>query len=231
MYEIDVAAIESDNRDFPVAKQAILNRYNRIYNQHTPGGRLVRRRSAPQRELVASAYTPIVLSHAQTVAGAFNSGLYASGLALVRPALEALFKQAMLGEYKLDDDKWKSIPNREVKVTRAALRDLAERSGCSVIVPLWRDLAPWLNDFVHGGKGQLTSNPVNDDGWPQYPGSWVWSAMLAATMSVLVTSGWFWAHVGYEERCEAILKAVTNEDWGTLTTVRNGQKIRIVARQ
>lgn len=42
--------------------------------------------------------------------------------------------------------------------------------------------------------------------------------MMAATMSVLVTSGWFWAHVGYEERCEAILNAVTSEDWGTLTT-------------
>ena len=92
MHEIDAAAIETDHRDFPTVKIAVLARYERIFERHSPGGRLVRLRDAPQRELVAGSYTAIILSHAQTVASAFNCGLYASGFALVRPTLEALFQ-------------------------------------------------------------------------------------------------------------------------------------------
>ena len=230
MYEINVAALETDSRDFPLARRAVLGRYNRLYEEHTPGGRLTRGRDAPQRERVAGSYTAIVMSHTQTAAGAFNSSLYASGFALVRPMLEALLKQAMLGEYKGDDDGWKKIPARRINVTRAQLKELGSRSGCSDILPLWENLKPVLNDFVHGGRGQLTSNPIDENGWPQYPGAWFWSSMLIATMSVLVTSGWFWAHIGYEKHCQRILDAVIKEDWGALTLLHNGQHVRIVGR-
>ena len=87
-----------------------------------------------------------------------------------------------------------------------------------------------LNDFVHGGRGQLTSNPIDDNGWPRYPAAWFWSSMLIATMSALVTSGWFWAHIGHEDRCQRILDVVTKEDWGALTLLHNGQHVRIVGR-
>ena len=231
MHEINIAAIETDDPDFPIARDAALDRYTRLYEEHGPDGRIIRRRSAEQRELVASAYTAIILSHTQTVAGAFNSGLYASGFALLRPTLEALLKQHMLGDYAGSGDGWKSIPDRKIRVTIAGLTDVAARSGCTVIVPLWKDLAPGLNDFVHGGRGQLTSNPINDIGWPQYPGAWFWSAAQTITMSALGTSAWFWAHVGYEERCQAILDTVTNEDWDSLMIVRNGLSVKIVARR
>ena len=109
------------------------------------------------------------MSHTQTVAGAFDSGLYASGFALVRPMLEALLKQAMLGEYKGDDDGWKKIPDLRIRVTRANLKALEFRSGWSDILPWWENVKPVLNDFVHGGRGQLTSNPIDENGWPQVP--------------------------------------------------------------
>ena len=231
MYEIDVAAIETDDRNFHIGKEAILDRYKRIFAQHSPGGQLVRLRDVPQRMAVAGSYTPIVLSHTQTAAGAFRSGLYASGFALVRPTLEALFKQYMLDEYDGDDDRWKKIPNRKVNVNLSSLRELSTRSGCPDITPFWKDLSPVLNDFVHGGKGQLTSNPINDQGWPQYPGAWFWTSMLVITICALATSGWFWAHIGHEESCQAILDTLAGEDWGTLTVMRNGQQVRIVARR
>ena len=230
MYEINVAALETDSRDFPLARRAILDRYNRLYKDHMPNGPLTRRRDAPQRECVASSYTAIVMSHTQTVAGAFDSGLYASGFALVRPMLEALLKQAMLGEYKGDDDGWKKIPDLRIRVTRANLKALEFRSGWSDILPWWENVKPVLNDFVHGGRGQLTSNPIDENGWPKYPGAWFWSSMLIATMSALITSGWFWAYIGDEERCQRILDAVTKEDWGALTLLDNGQHVRIVGR-
>ena len=76
------------------------------------------------------------------MAGAFNSGLYASGFALVRPMMEALLKQSMLGEYKEDDDGWKKIPDRRLRVTRTSIAELESRSGCSDILPWWADLKP-----------------------------------------------------------------------------------------
>ena len=144
--------------------------------------------------------------------------------------MEALLKQSMLGEYKEDDDGWKKIPDRRLRVTRTSIAELESRSGCSDILPWWADLKPVLNDFVHGGRGQLTSNPIDNKGWPQHPGAWFWSSMLIATMAALVASGWFWAHFGHEERCERILDAVTKEDWGALALTNNGQRFRIVGR-
>ena len=230
MYEINVAALETDSGDFPLARKAILDRYRRLYVEHTPDGPLTRGRDAPQWECVASSYTAIVMSHTQTAAGAFESGLYASGFALVRPMLEALLKQIMLGEYKGDDDGWKKIPDQCIRVTRSHLEELESRSGCSDILPLWENLNPVLNDFVHGGRGQLKGNPIDEKGSPRYPGVWFWSSMLIATMSALLTSGWFWAHIGHEERCQRSLDAVTKEDWRSLTLLHNGQHVRIVGR-
>ena len=230
MYEINVATLETDSSEFPLARERVLERHNRLYAEHAPHGKLTHRREAPQRECVASSYTAIVLSHTQTAAGAFNSGLYASGFALVRPMLEALLKQAMLGEYDGDYDGWKKIPDQRIRVTRDHLKELEIRSGCSAILPLWEDIKPVLNDFVHGGKGQLTSNPIDENGWPRYPGAWFWSSMLIATMSMLITSAWFWAHFGHGERCQMISDAVDKEKWGALTLVHNGQDVRIVGR-
>ena len=230
MYEINLTAPETNSRDFPLARRVVLDRYVRLYEEHAPDGKLTLKRNVPQRDLVASSYTPIILSHTQTIAGAFVYGLYASAFALTRPMMEALLKQAMLGEYEGDDNGWKNIPDRRIRVTRKHLRQLESRSGCSDILPWWTSLKPVLNDFVHGGKGQLTSNPVDDNGWPQYPGAWFWSSMLIATMSALVTSSWFWAHIGYEKRCQRILDAVTQEDWGALTVLHNGQQVRIIGR-
>ena len=66
--------------------------------------------------------------------------------------------------------------------------------------PLWAGLSPWLNDFVHGGYGQLSSNYNPETGKPDYPASWFWTAMLIATLSMLSSSAWLWAHLGHEDR-------------------------------
>ena len=230
MHEINVATLETDSSDFPLARKGVLDRYNRLYAEHAPEGKLTPRREASQRERVASSYTAIVLNHTQTAAGAFNSGRYASGFALVRPMLEALLKQMLLTAYTGDDDGRQKLVAERIRVNRRSLKDLAARNEWPDISQWWEGVGPILNDFVHGGKGQLTSNPIDENGWPQYPGAWFWWSMFIATMSVLHTSACFWAHFGYEERCQRILDTVTKEDWGALTLVHNGQVVRIVGR-
>ena len=73
MYEIKVADLATDSPDFGVVSRAALDRYDRLYKQHVPDGRLLYRRDASQREIVAGTYTAIVLTHAQVAASAFQS--------------------------------------------------------------------------------------------------------------------------------------------------------------
>ena len=181
----------------------------------------------PPREVYAGSYTLIIVNHATVMAYAFRHGWYASGFALARPTLEALLKQALLTAYRGDDAGWQELIGRRVKIDHNSLKDLA-RDGWPDLRQQWENLAPVLNDFVHGGKGQVLSNPIDEDGWPVYPGEWFWIAMLIATFSMLATSGWFWAHIKDEERARAVLKDLSSEDWGSITTARNSQTVRIV---
>ena len=90
------AAFGLQIHEFPIVKTATLDHYHVLYRAHTPSGQIVRLRTARPPEAIAGSYTPIILSHAQSMASAFNAGLYASGFALLRPILEALFKQGVL---------------------------------------------------------------------------------------------------------------------------------------
>ena len=155
-----------------IVKQAALDRYNRLA-RHAPHGRLTRGRSVSAREKYAGSYTVIIVNHTVTMANAFHSDRYASGFALARPTLEALMKQALLTAYEGDDDGWQKLVAQNTRVNRHSLKDLAARTRWPDLSQWWAGLAPVLNDFVHGGKGQLLGNPIDEDGWPVYPGDWV----------------------------------------------------------
>ena len=227
MYEIRVSDLATDHKEFQVVLDAVLERYNRLA-RHVPNGRLTYNREAPPRELYAASYTPIIMNHATAMVHAFRQGWYASGFALARPALEGLLKQALLTAYRGDDAGWQDLIDRRVKIDRNSLKDMGTRDGWPDLRQRWDSLAPVLNDFVHGGKGQVLSNPVDEDGWPVYPGEWFWTAMFIATFSMLATSGWLWAHIKDEERARAVLNDLSSESWGVITTARNSQTVRIV---
>ena len=122
-----------------------------------------------------------------------------------------------LTAYRGDDAGWQELIGRRVKMDLHSLKDLA-RDGWPDLRQRCGNLAPVLNDFVHGGKEQVLSNPIDEDGWPVYPGEWFWIAMFIATFSMLTTSGWFWAHIKDEERARAVLNDLSSEDWGSLVT-------------
>ena len=37
MYEINIATLETDSRDFPLDRNVVLDRYNRLFAEHTAG--------------------------------------------------------------------------------------------------------------------------------------------------------------------------------------------------
>ena len=112
---------------------------------------------------------------------------------------------------------------------KIGIEELEEFSGYPGLGQWWKELQPQLNDFVHGGIGQLKGNPIDDKGWPRYPARWVWSCMLMATLLALFASSVFWDHIDHKDRNAELLKAVTSEDWGGITLARNGLPTRIVA--
>ena len=230
MGEINVANLSTDDRDFPIAREASLNRYWRLRAQHLPAGRQTFKRNASARERTASSYTVVIVEHADIAMMAFGGGHYPPGFALARPALEGLIKQLLVGEYEDDDDGWQRIVRSQERITPRRLQELAERFPELVhVVPVWRTLGRILNDFVHGGVGQLTSNPIDAVSKPRYPGAWFWSVALVFTVCMLATSGWFWVHIGEQERAKGLTDAIAGEDWESLTTMHNGQSVRIFA--
>ncbi len=230
MYEIKVEDVTTDVPDFGVIRRAVLDRYDRLFTQHRPDGRLTYRRDASQREIVAGTYTVLVLTHAQVVAGAFDCKLYASGFALMRPILEALLKQYMVGGYERGGDGWQNDIDAQPRINKGSLRTLADRGGPD-FTRLWAGLSPWLNDFVHGGYGQLSSNYNPEIGLPKYPASWFWTAMLIATVAMLSSSAWLWDYLGHEDRAKAVLHRMRAESWHSLAAMHNGQEIRIIAER
>ena len=228
MYEIKVADLATNSPDFGVVRRTVLDRYDRLYRQHVTGGRLTYRRDASQRDLVAGTYTSIVLNHAQVATGAFRSELYASGFTLIRSILEAVLKQYAVCHYDRDDDGWKdNIVASRLRVTKGSLKKFADRGGPD-FTHLWKSHSPWLNDFIHGGFGQLSSNNNLKTGAPHYPASWFWAAMIIATQSMLISSILFWTHMGRTDRAAAVLHGMESEPWCSLEIMHNGQGVRIM---
>ena len=230
MWEINVADLSTDSREFPIAKEAILKRYWRLRAQHLPAGDHTRKRDVSERERTARSYTVVIVEHADIAMWAFGGGHYPPAFALARPALEGLIKQFSISEYPDEDDGWQRIVRSQEPVNLRALRKLTERVPVAAhILPVWKTLAEILNDFVHGGVGQLTSNPIDAVSEPRYPGAWFWSVALVYTVCMLATSGWFWVHLGEQGRAKALTDAVDGEDWESITVMHNGQNVRIFA--
>ena len=229
MWEINVGKMRTDSHDFPIAKEAILDRYWRLRAQHVPAGSQTFKRDVSERERAASSYTVVIVKHADVAMRAFGGGHYPPGFALARPALEGLIKQFSIGEYTEADDAWQRVRSQE-PINLRTLQKLAERVPVAAhIVPVWKAHARVLNDFVHGGVGQIGSNPIDAVSEPRYPGAWFWSVARLFTACMLATSGWFWVHLGEQGRAKALTEAVEGEDWESLTTMRNGQIVKIFA--
>ena len=230
MWDINVADRRTDSREFAIAKGAILDRYRRRRAQHLPVGDHTANGGVSERVRTARSYTVVIVDHADIAMRAFRGGHYPPAFALARPTLEGLIKQLLIGEYADEDDGWQRIVRSQERITPGRLKELTERfPELAHVVPVWRTLGRILNDFVHGGLGQLRSNPIDAVSEPRYPGTWFWATALVYTVCMLATSGWFWAHLGEQERAKALTDAVNREDWECITVMHNGQNVRIFA--
>ena len=207
--EISLASMSTDHPEFPAMREALLQQYRQLFLKYAPRGSMTRKRSAEPWEVAASGYTAVILVRTETIAGAFSRCWYASGFALTRPVLEALLKQSWLATCN-GADGWEHKVRRRQRVTQKELRAMSESyGGGDELADWWKELSPVLSDFVHGGQGQLAAN--HDTLVPRYPATWFQTTMSIATLAILVTSGLFWAHLGEQERAQAVMAEFTGE--------------------
>ena len=207
--EISLASMSTDHPEFPAMREALLQKYRKLFLKYAPRGSMTRKRRAEPWEVAASGYTAVILVHTETIAGAFSRCWYASGFALTRPVLEALLKQSWLATCN-GADRWEHKVRGRQSVTQKELRAMSESyGGGDELADWWKELSPVLSDFVHGGQGQLAAN--HDTLVPRYPATWFQTTMSIATLAMLVTSGLFWAHLGEQERAQAVMAEFTGE--------------------
>ena len=187
--------------------------------------RLTYERHATAQQVIARAYSIIILDHTLVITDAFRRGLHAPGFALVRPTRETLLKQYLAADFVGDDETFKRLARSRPRIDSKALQQLSAQQPDAW--PVWNQLSPWLTDCTHGGPGQLVGNNLRP--CEGYPGEMFWTAMLVSTVAMLATSGWFWHHMGHEDRAQRVLKAMGSENWDHIQTMRNGQTVRIVA--
>ena len=181
-------------------------------------------------ETMAASYTAVVLSHTETIAFSSKQEHYASALALVRPALEATLKQLRLAQCQ-NDSEAEEIVTRKNRINRGTLEEIESLAdGGFSLTGFWTHMKPFMNDFVHGGVGQLTSNNCETEGTVEYDGAWIWTALLVASTLMLGTTATWYALSGNAEDALRIVDVAAREDWSKVQTECKGQRIVLVNR-
>ena len=244
MYEINVKNLTTASRDFaPTARDAILDRFARFHDRHSLRGPLPKH-GFSRRKKAACSVAMVIAQTSLAMVGAFRREWYAPGLALLRPALEALLRVAALSR-RGDKSDWESIlfNERRFKVTRKRLSAASKDTGLPDLGPLWSEISGPVNDHLHQRAGQwltvigeepeyevVLSNPVEQWCKPVYPASLIWEATRMATWGLVTAYCIAWELIGDENRAERCRKDLQDEDWDRIETSRNGQTVYILCR-
>lgn len=229
MHEINVRNIRTNSPEFPVVRDGLVDRYNRLGRANRIR-RTTLRREMSRCEIMAASYTGVVLSHTETIAFSTRQEHYASALALVRPALEATLKQLRLALCE-NDSEAEEIVTRQNRIGRGTLEEIETLGGRGFgLTKFWTHMKPFMNDFVHGGVGQLTSNNCGTEGTVAYDGAWIWTALLVASNLMLGTTATWYALSGNSENALHVVDVAMGEDWSEVQTECKGQRFALVNR-
>ena len=182
----EVKAVTTADANWPEQHQLFSDCFQRTSQAVSIDGREFPVPDTPlsQHEETAFSYIPIVLEMTEASACLFQRGSYGAGLALVRPAMEAMLKFLVVIATPLQDAEaiQKQITDRPLKVTKARLESLASRHPeFQALCTTWADAQVWINTFIHGGANQLTSHYITQDTPVSYEASWIETAYRIIT--------------------------------------------------
>ena len=243
MYEINVKNLTTASRDFSVAKEAILERFQRFHDRHSPRGPLPKP-GFSQRRRTACSVALTITQNSLVMMGAFRNEWYAPGLTLMRPALEALLRVAAM-RHRGDKSDWETIlfNEKRSKVTHEKLSTASKSTGLPDLGPLWKKISGPVNDHLHQRASQwltvigdesehqvVLCNPIEQSCKPIYPAGLIWEAAYLATLAATSAHCIVWELLGDENRAKRCREDLLNEDWDRIETSRNGQTVYILCQ-
>ena len=107
MYEINLKNLTTASQDFCIAKDAIIERFRRFHDRHSPEGPLPKHNYS-QRKRAACSVATTISQNSLIMMYAVQKEWYAPSLTLLRSALEALLKITALS-LPDDRDDWEKI--------------------------------------------------------------------------------------------------------------------------
>lgn len=128
-------------------------------------------------------YALLVIDHAVGISRLVRGQVYAPALALVRILIEALYKMLRLAGTQLLGSGVEDVISSQPRVNKRLFREM-DRYGIPGMASLWNDLAPWVNNFTHGGLSHINSRAVGDRLGQHYEAQWVFTAMQLAFISL-----------------------------------------------
>ena len=128
-------------------------------------------------------YALLVIDHAVGISRLVGEQVYAPALALVRVLIESLYKMLRLAATPLLGSGVEDIISSQLRVNKQLFRDM-DRYGITGMDGLWKGLAPWVNNFTHGGLSHMNSRTVGDRLGQNYEAQWVFTAMQLAFISL-----------------------------------------------
>ena len=130
-------------------EKAISNGWGRVKLLGSPDRRL------SATENCAVRYALLVIDHAVGISRLVQGQVCAPALALVRVLIESLYKMLGLAVTPLLGTDVEDIISSQPRVNKQLFRDM-DRRGIPGMADLWSYLAPWVNNFTHGGLSHIT---------------------------------------------------------------------------
>ena len=144
--------------------------------------------AAPDRQLStaedsAVRYALLVIDHAVGISRLVDGQVYAPSLALVRILVESLYKMLRLAVTPLLGRGVEDIISSQPRLNKHLFREM-DRYGIPGMADLWSYLAPWVNNFTHGGLSHINSRVSGDRLGQNYEAQWVFTAMQLAFLAL-----------------------------------------------
>lgn len=181
MIIFDVDSMRTAAPEWDRARELLVQRNEKAISD---GWSRVRLLEAPDRGLstmedCAVRYALLVVDHAVGISRLVQGQVYAPALALVRILIESLYKMLGLAITPLLGTNVEDIISSQPRVNKHLFKEM-ERRGIPGMADLWSYLAPWVNNFTHGGLSHINSRVAGGRLGQNYEAQWVFTAMQLA---------------------------------------------------
>lgn len=204
-------------------EEAISNGWGRVRLLGSPDRRL------SATEDCAVRYALLVIDHAVGISRLVQGQVYAPALALVRVLIESLYKMLGLAVTPLLGTNVEEIISSQPRVNKQLFRDM-DRRGIPGMADLWSYLAPWVNNFTHGGLSHISSRVAGDRLGQNYEAQWVFTAMQLAFFALDASEVVLVSLLASSQDASAAVRRSFGCPLGYICGVQDGQPAVVLSR-